>query len=276
MRLAVQPLAGAAAARVRRGGRASALRFANRKNALRLLSLGVVFSAWELWGQANPFFVSYPSAIAAAAGEMFWSDVAPAFITTLTALAVGMALATPIGMVTGFAMGRIKLLDIALTPYVNAIYATPRIALIPVLVLWLGIDFALRVAIVAIGAVFPIIVNTYAGTRNVDPELLDVGRAFTARPSQVLRTIVLPSALPFIFAGIRIGLGKAVSGVIVAEMTSTLTGIGRLLISTAKYLQIAELFVAVMTLGVFSLFLMEGLTRLQRWLTPWGNTERTR
>jgi NitT/TauT family transport system permease protein len=248
----------------------------NRRNGLRLLSLLVVGSAWELWGRENEFFASYPTAIIEAATRIFLPEVVPAFVTTLTALFVGLAIATPIGMTIGFAMGRIRLLDVALTPYINAIYATPRIALIPVLVLWLGIDFWLRVTIVALGAVFPIIVNTYAGTKNVDPDLLDAGRAFMANSRQALRTIVVPSASPFVFAGVRIGIGRAVSGVIVAEMTSALTGIGRILISHAKYLQIAELFVGIMTLGLFSLLLMNGLARLQRRLTPWAETEQIR
>jgi len=257
-------------------GRALAARFVSRQNGLRLLSLTVVFSVWELWGTANPFFASHPSAILEAATRIFFPEVLPAFITTLTALAVGMIIAVPIGMAFGFAMGRIRLLDVALTPYVNAIYATPRIALIPILVLWLGIDFWLRVTIVGLGAVFPVIVNTYAGTKHVDRELLDTGRAFMADSRQALRTIVLPATAPFVFAGIRIGLGRGVSGVIVAEMTAALTGIGRILISHAKYLQIAELFVGIMLLGLFSLVLMNGLARAQRHLTPWDERERAR
>jgi ABC-type nitrate/sulfonate/bicarbonate transport system permease component len=248
----------------------------SRKNGLRLLSVLVVFSAWELWGRANPFFASYPSAILEAASRTFLPEVVPAFVTTLTAMTVGMLISIPLGMAIGFAMGRIRLLDVALTPYINAIYATPRIALIPILVLWVGIDFWLRVTIVALGAVFPIIVNTYAGTKNVDPELLDTGRAFMANGRQTLRSIVVPAASPFVFAGVRIGIGRAVSGVIVAEMTAALTGIGRILISHAKYLQIAELFVGIMTLGLFSLVLFDALARLQRRLTPWDARERVR
>ena len=111
-----------------------------------------------------------------------------AFITTVVALLTGLAVATPIGIAVGFLMARVRLFDVALTPYINAIYATPRIALIPVLVLWVGISFELRVTIVALGAVFPIIVNTYAGAKHVDSELLDTGYSFTANSRQILRT----------------------------------------------------------------------------------------
>jgi len=253
-----------------------ASRFATRKNALRLLSLIVVFSVWEILGSSNPFFASHPLAILEAAQADLIPVVLPAFVTTIIALATGLAIATPIGVGIGFAMGRIRLMDVALTPYINAIYATPRIALIPVLVLWLGISFELRVTIVALGAVFPIIINTYAGSKHVDSELLDTGYSFTANSRQILRTIVMPSSLPFIFAGFRIGIGRGVSGVIVAEMTSALTGLGRIMIENAKYLQIAEVFVSIMVLGIFSLFLFEGVARVQQWLTPWGNTERLR
>jgi NitT/TauT family transport system permease protein len=251
-------------------------RLFTRKNALRLLSLLVVFGVWELWGSANPLFASHPLEILQAAGRTLFPLVLPAFVTTLIALLTGLAVATPIGIAVGFFMGRIRFLDVALTPYINAIYATPRIALIPVLVLWLGIDFGLRVTIVALGAVFPIIVNTYAGAKHVDAELLDTGKSFTASPNQILRTIVIPSSLPFVFAGFRIGIGRGVSGVIVAEMTSALAGIGRLMIEDAKYLQIDEVFVSIMVLGLFSLVLFEVVARIQRRLTPWGDVERTR
>jgi ABC-type nitrate/sulfonate/bicarbonate transport system permease component len=260
----------------RRRSQSVAASLFSRRNGLRLLSLVVVGAVWEAWGRGNPFFASHPTAIIEAAIRIFGDETIPAFRTTLTALFVGMFAAIPIGLVIGLAMARIRLLDVAFTPYINAIYATPRIALIPVLVLWLGIDFNLRITIVALGAVFPIIVNSYAGAKNVDPELLDTGRAFMADPRQIVRTIVLPSATAYVFAGIRIGLGRGVTGVIVAEMTSSLTGIGRVLISHAKYLQTAELYVGIVTLGLFALFLYALMARGQRWITPWADREQMR
>jgi NitT/TauT family transport system permease protein len=254
-------------------GRGLTHRIWNRRNGLRVLSVVVVLLVWELWGRANPFFASYPTDIVAAAGRIFLPEVLPAMVTTMWALFVGMALAIPVGIAFGFGLARFRLLEVAFLPYINAIYATPRIALIPVLVLWLGIDFQLRVVIVALGAVFPVIINSYSGARNVDQELLDTGRAFMASERQLLRTIVMPATIPFVFAGIRIGLGRGISGVIVAEMTSALTGIGRILIAHAKYLQIAELFVGIAVLALVSLLIMDVLTRTQRHLTPWAATD---
>lgn len=256
-----------------KGGHRLVDRIWTRRNGLRVLSLVMVLLVWEVWGQARPFFASYPSAILGASSRILLPEVLPAMVTTGWALLVGMAISIPIGVAVGFAMARFRLVEIALLPYMNAIYATPRIALIPVLVLWLGIDFNLRVTIVALGAVFPIIINSYAGAKHVDEELLDTGRAFMASERQLLRTIVLPATTPFVFAGLRIGLGRGISGVIVAEMTSALTGIGRILISHAKYLQIAELFVSIMVLGLFSLVLFDLLNRSQRRLTPWAATD---
>lgn len=245
-------------------------------NGLRLVSLIVVGTVWELLGRAQPLFASYPSAIWEAALAVFVPRVLPAFGTTLTALTVGLLIATPVGMIAGFSMGRIRIVDIILTPYMNAIYATPRIALIPVLVMWLGLDFALRVTVVFLGAVFPIIINTYAGAKHVDPELLDTGRAFMASDSQTLRTIVLPSSLPYFFAGLRIGIARGVSGVIVAEMTAALTGIGRLLIVFADFLKTAELYVGIMLLGFFSLLIFKGVAILQQRMSPWSDVEGVR
>jgi ABC-type nitrate/sulfonate/bicarbonate transport system permease component len=249
-------------------------RIFSRKALLRIASLIFVLGIWELWGSGRPLFASYPSAIARAALVNFIPEVWPAFVTTVTALLVGLAVATPIGIAVGFAMGRVRVLDLALTPYVNAIYATPRIALIPILVLWLGLGFELRITIVALGAVFPLIINTYAGAKHVDSELVDTGYSFTANSRQILRTIVMPSSLPFMFAGFRIGIGRGVSGVIVAEMTAALTGLGRILIENAKYFQVADVFVAIMTLGIFSLFLFQGVAIVERWVTPWSSAER--
>jgi NitT/TauT family transport system permease protein len=150
-----------------------------------------------------------------------------------------------------------------------AIYSTPRITLIPLLVLWLGIDLKLRVAIVALSAVFPIIINMYAGVREVDKELVDVGRAFTASRRQELWTIVIPGSLPFLFTGLRIGLARALGGVVTAELTAAVVGIGRLLLDSARFLRLDEMFVPLIVLGLMSIGLTALLAYIQRVTMPW-------
>ncbi|MFI5254077.1 MAG: ABC transporter permease, partial [Candidatus Limnocylindrales bacterium] len=203
-------------------------------------------------------------------------DILPSWGSTLLGFGVGLAIAIPLSLVIGVAMGRSRLVDIILAPYVNALYVTPRIALIPVLVLWFGLDFSLRTTIVVLSAVFPMIVNTYTGMKHVDRALLDVGRAFTANAQQRLRTIVLPGSLPYIFAGLRIGTARALGGVIVAEMTASFSGIGRRLINYGTFFEIDKMFVAIISIGIFGLLLARGLAWSQRRVAPWTHGVRTR
>lgn len=246
--------------------------------SLRIGSVVVVLGVWELLGRLDPIVASYPSAIGAAFVELAFVEnvLVPAFATTLHGLVVGFAIAAVLGIVIGFAMGRIRLVDLILDPYVSALYATPRIALVPLLVLWVGIDFELRVTIVVLSAIFPIIINTYIGAKSVDRELLDAGRAFAANGWQLLITVVVPGSVPYLFAGLRIGVARALVGIIVAEMTAAVTGTGRLIIQYGRFFETDRLFVPVIILGLFSIALAELVYFLQRRATPWANVERIR
>lgn len=245
---------------------------------LRIGSVIAVLVLWELFGRLDPIVASYPTAIAAAFVELGFVDneLVPAFATTLHGLVVGFAISAVLGIVIGFAMGRIRLVDLILDPYVSALYATPRIALVPLLVLWVGIDFELRVTIVVLSSIFPIIINTYIGAKSVDRDLLDTGRAFAANGWQMLTTVVVPASLPYLFAGLRIGVARALVGIIVAEMTAAVTGTGQLIIQYGRFFQTDKLFVPVIILGLFSIVLAEVVYFLQRRATPWANVERIR
>lgn len=253
-------------------------RLARDPVALRVASVIVVLVTWEILGRLDPIVASYPSAIAAAFIELGFVDnrLVPAFATTLHGLVVGFAIAAVLGITIGFAMGRIRLVDLILDPYVSALYATPRIALVPLLVLWVGIDFELRVTVVVLSAVFPIIINTYIGAKSVDRELLDAGRAFAANGWQLLTTVVVPASIPYLFAGLRIGVARALVGIIVAEMTAAVTGTGQLIIQFGRFFMTDKLFVPVIILGLFSIFLAELVYFLQRRATPWARVERIR
>jgi NitT/TauT family transport system permease protein len=246
------------------------------RHALAVLSMAAILGLWQAFGPIQPLFASYPSQIVAAAFKVTFTEILPAWGTTLTGFGVGLAISIPIAIALGVAMGRNRLVDTILAPYVNALYVTPRIALIPLLVLWFGLEFKLRVAIVILSAVFPIIINTYTGMRHVDRNLLDVGRAFTANRRQRLLTIVLPGSLPFIFAGLRIGTARALGGIIVAEMTASITGIGRRLVNYGTFFEIDRMFVAIISIGIFGLLIARGLGLIQRSTAPWTHAVRTR
>lgn len=239
-------------------------------------SLAVVLVLWQLFGPIQPLFASYPTAIATAAVKIVVTEILPAWASTLLGFGAGLIISIPLAIALGVAMGRSRLIDTILAPYVNALYVTPRIALIPLLVLWFGLDFTLRVSIVVLSAVFPIIINTYIGMKQVDRNLLDVGRAFTASRRQRLLTIVLPGSVPFIFAGLRIGTARALGGIIVAEMTASITGIGRRLTNYGTFFETDRLFVAIISIGIFGLLLAWSLAWIQRRAAPWTQAARPR
>jgi ABC-type nitrate/sulfonate/bicarbonate transport system permease component len=239
------------------------------------VSLAVTLSIWEVYGRAYPLFVSYPSAIAAAATQVLLPEIIPAWQSTLVGFFIGLAIAIPVAQLIGIAMGRLRLIDIMLAPYVNALYVTPRIALIPLLVLAFGLDMQLRISIVVLSAIFPMIVNTYTGMRNVDRELLDVGRVFTANGPQRLRTIILPGSVPYVFAGLRLGVARALGGIIMAELSASITGIGRRLLDYGQYFQTDRLFVTIISIGVFGLVMTKSMAALQRRAAPWAHGTRT-
>lgn len=240
-----------------------------------LASLSVLLVIWQAFGPSQPLFASYPTAIAAAAVQAFIPDMLPAWWATLVGYAAGLMISMPLAQIIGVAMGRSRLVDLILSPYVNALYVTPRIALIPVLVLWFGLDFNLRVSIVVLSSIFPMIINTYTGMHQVSQELLEVGTVFTATPRQRLFTIVVPASMPYVFTGLRLGTARALGGIIVAEMTASFTGIGQRLINYGTFFEIDRLFVGVVSIGVFGLLLARAVVLLQARLAPWTEAVRT-
>ena len=246
-------------------------RFLGNKWTIRVVSLVVFLGLWQYFGADLPYVISTPSAIWEAAVERFVPEVWPAFLETLRGLGAGFGLAILVGVPLGLLMSFSPIVEIALSPYLSALYATPRITLIPVLVLWLGISFEMRVGIVFLSAVFPIMLNTYLGGKEVDRGLLDVGRAYKASPFKIYRSIYLRGSLPYVFAGLHLGLGRGLMRVVVAEIATSAGGIGNLISYYAKYFRIDAMFVAVVVLGLFAVFIAEFLTRFNSTLTePWN------
>ena len=237
---------------------------------LRSLSLVAVLSIWELFGRANPLVASYPSEIFQAAREHLLPTVLPAFAESLHGFATGYAISIVVGIPLGLIMSQSRILELALAPYVSALYAMPRVALIPVLILWLGVSFELRVGVVIISGLFAIILNTYLGAKEVDQELVDVGSAFAAGRARTIRTIIVPASVPYIFAGLRIGMARSLIGIVVAEIAASTAGVGHLIKSSAQYLQMARMFVPIILLGLFAILLTDLFRRFERRATqPW-------
>jgi len=250
------------------GGR----RFLSR-NLVRFTSVLLVLVAWELYaGRVNPIFLASPTQIMAAAYRMAADsrDIWMALLQSLQGIAVGMSLATLLGLAVGFLMGTSAAVEWAIEPYVTLLYSMPRVALLPVLILWLGVDFALRVAIVFLGAFFPIVISVYHGIKHVDEDLLETSRAFAATGWQTVRTIVVPCTLPYAVVGLRLGLGRALVGIVVAEMFASQTGLGGLIVAYGDFFRTAEMFVPILIIAFLGLALTEALKLVERQLTPWS------
>lgn len=245
---------------------------AGSSRTLQVASVIVVIALWEVIGRHAPLFSSYPSAIVGGFYQVaiVRNELIPALITTLYGLLLGFAIASTLGIAIGFAMGLNRVVEIALNPYVSALYSTPRIVLVPVLILWLGIDLEVRVAMAVLTAIFPIIINAYAGVKSVDRELIDTGRAFTASRWQSVRTIVLPASLPLVFNGLRLGISRALEGIVIAEMTAAVTGTGALLLNYGRFFQTDRLMGPVILLGLISITLAWTVRVTQGRLMTWN------
>jgi NitT/TauT family transport system permease protein len=238
---------------------------------LRLLSIVAVLAAWEIYGRMIPaIFISRPSAVLAAAGDLM---VGPEFWTqlreTVLALLIGYTIAVLVGAALGFLIGRFRTLAFVLDPYVNIIYATPYVTLIPLLIIIFGIDLKLRLSIILLSTVFPILINTANGVRGVDPELLETAVAFNATERQILRTVIIPATLPFLLSGMQIALGRAIIAVIVAEMTVGVGGVGGLIVGFGTTFQTAYMLVPILATSALSVGLVNVLRVMERELMPY-------
>jgi len=241
---------------------------------LRIASLVVVFSVWEWFGRDLPYTISDPISIVIAGSQRFVAQILPAIGQTLEGLGVGFGLALLIGIPLGLLMSISRVVELALSPYISAIYATPRVVLIPLLVIWLGASFQMRVGTVLISAVFPILLNVYLGGKEVDRGLIDVGRAFAASTPRIY-LIVLRGSLPYVFTGVRLGLIRGLMGIIIAEILTASGGLGFEISSYAKYFHIDAVFAVVILVGAISMAFTAVITLMtQRTTTPWVYAER--
>src|SRR5438876_1765982 len=251
-------------------------RLADHLSSVRAASAVVVLSLWEIFGrQVNPLFLSYPSAIARAFVQLLGAgEFQRQALGSLQVFAVGLSFALVLGIAVGLLMGRYRLAEYLLDPYVYALDATPRVALIPLLLLWFGLGNSSKIAIVFLSGLFPVLMNTFSGVRTVSANLVDIGRAYGAGEGKIFSKIILPAALPFVMAGIRLAVGRALFGIITAEMFTAVTGMGALLIRYSSALATDKFFVPVIFLALLGVGLSSAVEKLQKRLAPWKETER--
>jgi NitT/TauT family transport system permease protein len=245
----------------------------NENWLLGTLSMLVFLALWEgavRVGLVNPLFTSSPSRIVAAAIEMFADE---SFYGHLEVSAEeffsGFALAIVIGVPVGILMGWYSRVNAILEPFVSALYATPRIALLPLVVIWFGIGIASKVAIVFLGAIFPILVNTITGVRTIEADFVKVARSFGATDRQMFLTVVLPSAVPMLLTGLRLGLGHALVGIVVGEMYGATQGLGYLIAVAGARFQTDRVMVGIILIAALGVALTELLRAIERRFERW-------
>ncbi len=244
--------------------------------AVRLLSVTAGIVAWEIYGRVlHSVIFTYPSAIGRAFIELVQTGELQFYLkSSLVVLSLGLLLAIVIGIPLGILVGRRAIIEHAVDPYINALYATPTVALIPVIVLWLGFQTTAKVVLVFLFCLFPILINTYQGVKNTDPKLVEVARSFCAGEWHVWHDLILPSAAPFILAGIRLAIGRGLVGMVVAEFYTTITGLGYMIVQYANTFKMDRLFVPIVLLMVMGVGLTSLLRYMEHRVAPWLHTAR--
>jgi ABC-type nitrate/sulfonate/bicarbonate transport system permease component len=255
----------------RERARAVQRRWTATNAAIRVISLVLVLTAWEMIGrQINPVLFTYPTAVANAAAAMISSGELWKYLSqSLIVLFAGLGLAAIFGIALGLVMARFWVIDIALDTYITALYSIPSVALVPVLVLWFGFEITAKTAVVFLFTFFPIVINTYQGVKNVDSHLIEVGRAFRCSEKDLWIHIVLPAAVPFIVAGLRLAIGRGLIGMVLADLYTAITGIGYLIARYASIYRTDAMFVPVVTLGVLGITLTGVLRFFEKRVAPW-------
>ena len=229
---------------------------------------------WELVGNVlqliNPMFMSAPSLIWKAAVQLFASgEIYNDLYISGVELFWGYFLSAAVAVPFGIAVGWYKKISHIFDPFINAMNATPRVALLPLVIIWLGIGILSKVGIIFLGAVFPILINTRDGVKTTPFNLLNAAKSFGASEWMLFKTIVLPSTIPFILTGLRLGLGRAIVGVMVGELYAATAGIGFMITVAGATFQTDKVFVGVFVFALTGMVGTEFLTRVERRFDKW-------
>jgi ABC-type nitrate/sulfonate/bicarbonate transport system permease component len=221
--------------------------------------------------QLERIFISSPTLVASAAFRMFfvtgeiWRDIAWSSL----GYGLGLVLAIAIGIPLGLAAGWYRRFSYAIDPFLTALNATPQVAFLPLIVVWVGTGLGARVLIIVLLAVLPIAINARAAVRTTDPRLIKVAASFGAGDVRLFRTVILPSAVPFLLAALRLAIGRGMIGVVVGEIYGSAAGIGAMISQAGSRFQTDKVFVGVLTIVAAGMILIEIVQRIERRVEAW-------
>jgi len=247
----------------------------SRRRSIRRSLTGIValLIIWELLGDyviTNPlFFVPFSDVVAAGIDMWRKGELQPHIIASLTAVTYGMILSVVVGIIIGILSGSSQTFRDYTDNILTAFYSTPLVAIAPILILWLGIGVASKIAVVFLMAVFPVIINTAAGIRNTDIAFVEVARSFSGTRLQIIRKVMVPAAIPFVVTGIRLAIGRAIIGVTVGEMFGASAGLGFLIFTAGQTFDVPQLFVGVLVLAFAGMSLTLGMVWIENKFSRW-------
>jgi NitT/TauT family transport system permease protein len=228
---------------------------------------------WEVICQLElipPLFLPAPSSILLAGWDMLISgELHENVLASLYRILIGYAIGAVCGIVFGLLLGFSRWVDAVLTPIVYSIYPIPKIALLPLIILWLGIGETPKFTMIALGVFFPVVINTYSGVKNVDPIWIKAAVIFGSSHLNVIRKVILPGALPMIFAGLKLAAGTSLLLLVSAEMIAAQQGLGSMILHYGNLMITTKLMVGVLILSLLGLLFNRGLQWLERKLLPW-------
>jgi NitT/TauT family transport system permease protein len=244
------------------------------KKILGAAGVTIFLIVWELVGNVlqliNPMFMSAPSLIAKAAIDLFSTgEIYNDLYISGTELLGGYLLSAVVAIPFGIMVGWYKKMSYIFDPFINAMNATPRVALLPLVIIWLGIGILSKVGIIFLGAVFPILINSRDGVKTTPLNLLNAARSFGASEWMIFKAVVLPSTIPFILSGLRQGLGRAIVGVMVGELYAATAGIGFMITVAGATFQTDKVFVGVLVFALTGMIGTEILAKIEKRFDKW-------
>lgn len=237
--------------------------------AIRVLTAVIIFSVWEVIGRINPFFVAPPSKIVLSLYKIIVSgELFQALAVSVRHLSVGYALSATLGISLGLLMGVSRKIEYALDPYVTAMQATPLSGFIPLLIILFGVGDPSRIAVVFVFALFPILINTMTGVKNVDRNLIETGESFGAGKITLFTKVYLPASVPYIMSGLRIGIERSIRGMVLAEIF-IIAGLGKMLMRYGAAFDIATVFAVLAVLMCLGISLSQIVKYAERKVSAW-------
>jgi len=244
------------------------------RKILGTISVAIFLLVWELVGNTfqliNPMFMSAPSLVFKAGVQLFtsgeiWNDLYVSGVEFAWGYFLSIAVAIPFGIAIGWYTKVAYICD----TFVNAMNATPRVALLPLVIIWLGIGILSKVGIIFLGAVFPLLINTRDGVKTTPANLLTAARSFGASEWQIFKTVVLPSTVPFILTGLRLAVGRALIGVMVGELYAATAGIGFMITVAGATFQTDKVFVGVLIFAITGMVMTDVIDRYEHRFDKW-------